>query len=372
MLCPENPEGNIEYKWKLMAEMSSEEIEKKKSQMLYRLKEGNGEAFYYIGIKDNGYMIGLDEKEWSQTFIILTNIFSSINCSYQILEKHFISYDNNIDNNRIEKYWYKILIQEKDKLPYIDIKIGIVGNVDSGKSTLIGVLTKGCQDNGRGLARTTILKHPHEKDTGRTSSIGHEIIGFDQEGKIIRQKKNGKTIKWNEMIEQSKKIITFYDLAGHEKYLKTTIYGLSSFNLDYCLVMVGANMGLNHMTREHIMVCLSLQIPIIIVFTKMDITPLHIQEENKRKIEMMCQRKIHKIPFYIKSIKDVHEWIRQKDSLLPIIEVSNVTLQNMSILEYLLSVTYPRMIHEYENKEFKLQIDGNYNITGFYIVNLFI
>ena len=33
------------------------------------------------------------------------------------------------------------------------IKIAVVGNVDSGKSTLVGVLTKGEKDDGRGLAR---------------------------------------------------------------------------------------------------------------------------------------------------------------------------------------------------------------------------
>ena len=33
------------------------------------------------------------------------------------------------------------------------VKIAVVGNVDSGKSTLVGVLTKGDKDDGRGGAR---------------------------------------------------------------------------------------------------------------------------------------------------------------------------------------------------------------------------
>jgi len=33
------------------------------------------------------------------------------------------------------------------------IKIAVVGNVDSGKSTLVGVLSKGEKDDGRGAAR---------------------------------------------------------------------------------------------------------------------------------------------------------------------------------------------------------------------------
>ena len=36
---------------------------------------------------------------------------------------------------------------------FIDMRIAVVGNVDSGKSTIVGVLTSGKLDNGRGLAR---------------------------------------------------------------------------------------------------------------------------------------------------------------------------------------------------------------------------
>ena len=49
-----------------------------------------------------------------------------------------------------------------------EIRIGILGNVDSGKSTIISVLKEHSLDNGRGLARASILKHPHEMESGRT------------------------------------------------------------------------------------------------------------------------------------------------------------------------------------------------------------
>lgn len=31
---------------------------------------------------------------------------------------------------------------------------------------------------------------------------------------------------WKEVVERSHKVINLVDLCGHEKYLKTTIYGL--------------------------------------------------------------------------------------------------------------------------------------------------
>ena len=53
-----------------------------------------------------------------------------------------------------------------------DVRIAVVGNVDSGKSTLVGVLTKGIADDGRGYARTKVFNFNHEVQNGRTSSIG--------------------------------------------------------------------------------------------------------------------------------------------------------------------------------------------------------
>ena len=63
----------------------------------------------------------------------------------------------------------------------------MVGNVDAGKSTLLGVLTHGELDNGRGTARQRLFRHKHEMETGRTSSIGNDILGFDRAGNVVNQ-----------------------------------------------------------------------------------------------------------------------------------------------------------------------------------------
>lgn len=56
-----------------------------------------------------------------------------------------------------------------------------MGSADAGKSTLLGVLTQGQLDNGRGRARLNMFRHLHEVQSGRTSSISHEILGFDSQ-----------------------------------------------------------------------------------------------------------------------------------------------------------------------------------------------
>jgi hypothetical protein len=72
-----------------------------------------------------------------------------------------------------------------------EVRCAVVGNVDSGKSTTLGVLTRGKQDHyvtffisdlragalddGRGRARVGLFRHKHEMETGRTSSVGMEV-----------------------------------------------------------------------------------------------------------------------------------------------------------------------------------------------------
>ena len=46
--------------------------------------------------------------------------------------------------------------------------------------------------------------------------------------------------------------MTFVDLAGHEKYLKTTVFGLTGHLPDFCLIVVGSNAGVIGMAKEHL------------------------------------------------------------------------------------------------------------------------
>lgn len=70
---------------------------------------------------------------------------------------------------------------------FLDLRVAVLGNVDSGKSTLLGVLTQGELDNGRGRARLNLFRHLHEIQTGRTSSISFEILGFNSKGEVRDQ-----------------------------------------------------------------------------------------------------------------------------------------------------------------------------------------
>lgn len=60
----------------------------------------------------------------------------------------------------------------------LDIRIMLLGDFESGKSTLIGVLTSGKNDNGKGLSRMKVLSHKHEVLSGQTSSLSHHVNNY--------------------------------------------------------------------------------------------------------------------------------------------------------------------------------------------------
>lgn len=68
----------------------------------------------------------------------------------------------------------------------IEVRVAVLGNADAGKSTLLGVLTQGSLDNGRGRARLNMFRHLHEIQSGRTSSISHEILGFNSQVILLK------------------------------------------------------------------------------------------------------------------------------------------------------------------------------------------
>jgi len=116
------------------------------------------------------------------------------------------------------------------------VRVAMIGNVDAGKSTLIGVLTNATLDDGRGSARSLVLKHRHEQENGRTSAVTVEIMGYKGEEQVLPTSRNHAQ-RWNEVMEKSDHSVTLIDLCGHERYLKTTLFGLTGLMPDYCLLV---------------------------------------------------------------------------------------------------------------------------------------
>lgn len=163
--------------------------------------------------------------------------------------------------------------------PTVEVRVAVVGNVDSGKSTLVGCLTKvrcmqahsgplsrlDCPtsptrfvrllcaqrvvDDGRGRARSLVFRFRHEQENGRTSSVATEVMGFTQGVQVPVDAKTSRAAAFQAVHAKADHSVTLVDLCGHERYLKTTVFGLTAMAPDYAMVIVGANMGVSKMTK---------------------------------------------------------------------------------------------------------------------------
>lgn len=197
------------------------------------------------------------------------------------------------------------------------VRIGLIGNVDAGKSTLLGLLTKlkpGEYDDGRGYARSKILKYPHEQSTGRTSSITKEHETFGD------------------------KIIEFVDLAGHEPYLKTTMSGLCGGCIDYAFLIVGANMGVGGMTKEHLNIALGLNIPVIVIITKIDISPVKKLKETMTELRSMLKLSGGKKFMVHVTDETSFKSCIETPKKTPVIQISCKSGHNIELLRHLISL----------------------------------
>lgn len=200
----------------------------------------------------------------------------------------------------------------------LELRVAVVGNVDAGKSTLLGVMTKGRLDDGRGKARVALFRHKHEIESGRTSSVGMEIMGFNPSGNEIMSDTppavgtsgsaapapapRKKDLSWDEICKEAAKIVGFIDLAGHEKYFKTTIGALSSASPDFVLLIIGANAGIVGMSKEHLSVSLALNVPVVCVVTKIDSTPPNVLDATLKQLSKILRSPgCRKHPVFVKS-----------------------------------------------------------------------
>eukprot|EP00531_Pseudo-nitzschia_arenysensis_P014931 CAMPEP_0116140122 /NCGR_PEP_ID=MMETSP0329-20121206/13671_1 /TAXON_ID=697910 /ORGANISM="Pseudo-nitzschia arenysensis, Strain B593" /LENGTH=672 /DNA_ID=CAMNT_0003635199 /DNA_START=223 /DNA_END=2241 /DNA_ORIENTATION=- len=450
---PENSSGNVEYKRQLL-NCTASRLEKLKTQMSYRLDEGNGSCVYRIGIEDDGCHSLIDYHACAETAKVLEYLARSLNAvvverkmiqnevvntakgvalgendavviiedsllgdgkeqifddpleapneeiqeatldktmgvhtrcdlTVQRIETHLLdpspiqkqSIKNSNKNNaeRIrkagedEKSDEPLLVGET--LSARNLRVAVVGNVDAGKSTMIGTLTSSLLDNGRGSSRTSIMKHRHEIESGRTSTASTHLMGFRSTGEAIAGNDSVRANRRkteDEIARESFRVITLMDLAGHEKYLKTTIHGVASGMADYALILVNSRHPPTHMTHHHLNLCVSFGIHVIIIFTKVDGCPEHAFQTSKSEVRKLLRRPdIGKKPFEIRKEEDIATCLGKLGSLAPMISTSCVTGEGIELLQKMLFALPKRRRHERKlQRSFEYLVDDIFNVPG--------
>ncbi|MEM2810463.1 MAG: GTP-binding protein [Candidatus Korarchaeum sp.] len=345
----------MEYKLKLEAG-SEERIERLVTQLNYRLNEGGGEAFYELGLTDDGVPLGLTEEEASESLKVMEEVTERLGAKFIIVRKERAS----------RGYVYELLIRRSLDLPPIQVSIALLGNVDAGKSTLKGVLVSGVLDDGDGFAMSQVVRYLHELKYRRSSSVSYHIVGFDDSGDSVNDKL--RSYDEAEIYLKSSKVITLIDLAGHERYLRTTLKGVMGSLPDYTALVVAANAGPIGSFREHMGISLVLGIPFFVVVTKVDMTPEDVLRRSLDSvINVLKLPGVNKVPLIVRDEKDCALAARNMPHgrIAPIFLVSNVTGDGLGLLKGFLNMLPQRIDWTgRQGGEFLSYVDDKFNVPG--------
>lgn len=130
--------------------------------------------------------------------------------------------------------------------------------------------------------------------------------------------------------------------------MKTTMFGLVGLMPDYSMILIGANMGVSKMTREHLGISLALGVPLFVVVTKIDIAPKNVYDETMATLEKILKSpQAGKNPIVVGGSEDEDVSVLAKAMpgkvVCPIFSVSNVTGEGIPKLKEFISLLTSRV-----------------------------
>lgn len=359
-LPPEDDEGSVEYKYKLVAP-APPRFGQLVTQLNFRLGEGGGQAVYEIGVEDDGTARGLSAADLAASLDTLQAMAAELDAEISVLR------EADGKEGRVAQVLVRKMPSSLEE--FQDVRIALVGNVDAGKSSLVGVLSgNGTLDNGRGLARSQVMTHRHELETGRTSALSQQIMGFGTDGSIVNYT-GVRQMGWAEIVRRSTKLVSLLDCCGHERYLKTTILGMSGYGIDYILLVVNANMAsMLRMCKEHLQIAIGLRLPVLVVITKIDLAPPNIYEQTLACLQRLLKSPgAKKLPVIVKTQEDVlmAQSNIVNDRVVPIFPMSSVTGEGLDNLRSFLNlVPSRRNWHDARDKPTEFSCDETFQVPG--------
>lgn len=300
------------------------------------LRESRG-ALYELGVSDDGTLAGLTEDEMRESIATLRTMAASLGCAVNVVRVVIVGdcewvepeeATTNItpsSSQAIKKA--KLWVAEALVTPNLgfrrnfrdsglsispwapttsstttsqgmgsltpQLRVTLTGPTTCGKSSLLGTLSTGTPDNGRGKSRLSLLKHPHEIVSGLTSSIAQELIGY-KKGEIINFAR-ADIESWLDVHDgaENGRLVFISDSGGHPRYRHSTLRGLLSWAPHWSILCIAADVddedafnkcetstasrafgSLNaqkELAQAHLTLSLKLNVPMVIVITKLDL-----------------------------------------------------------------------------------------------------
>ncbi|KAI8231971.1 GTP-binding protein 2 [Colletotrichum sp. SAR 10_96] len=304
------------------------------------LEESRG-ALYEIGVADDGTLVGLTKDEMDESITTLRVMAATLGCRVEILrhvivgECEWLETSELVDNvasqpaqiGRQARLWVvealvtpdfsakhslaeipesghrevkqspranePVVLPSRGRSTTDQLRITLTGPTTSGKSTLLGTLSTGTLDNGRGKSRISLFKHRHEVASGLTSSVAQELIGYKDHA--IFNFSQDHVESWIDIHDSAEngRLVFVSDSAGHPRYRRTILRGLFGWAPQWTVLCLaaddneasstkdGASSTANEvlgiagagvdLAKAHLELCLKLKTPLVIVITKLDL-----------------------------------------------------------------------------------------------------
>ncbi|KAI8965273.1 hypothetical protein F5Y11DRAFT_313515 [Daldinia sp. FL1419] len=353
---------------KLPEDIADLAVLEKPQQLLPGLEESNG-ALYELGVADDGMLVGLTKDEMDESMTTLKVMAASLGCRVEVQRMKAVgscewieSAPGLSDKVHIADLWVAEALvmpvmnaqsnrdSQKSQLDMAarrgasvteQLRISLIGPTTSGKTTLLGTLSNGTLDNGRGSSRINLLRHRHEVVSGRTSSIAQELVGYDNR-KIFNYNVDNIN-EWPDIHDRAEngRLVFLLDSAGHPRYQRTTLRALVGWAPHWTLLCIPANedgnlavgahslsgadgaMGVGiasmDLAMAHLDLCLKLAMPLAILITKSELGQRALLKD-KLNIVFTKVKAMGRIPKLLTSAA------RDEDNL---IEVSENDLQKV-------------------------------------------
>ncbi len=339
---------NTEFKRKLTrADLKTDRKQKLITRIRYLTCENPFEGVFLVGIEDIG------GKAWKIHGISESSLKTSEKVLTELCEEAAIEI---VEEERVETPQGMVGIYLLKRLADEEIKetcsINVAGRVNSGKSSLIGALVTGKPDNGSGSARSFLLIHPQEITRGQTADIHLAFMGFDVEGNTIYTDNPLSKEESARVLDQSVKVITFFDAPGHKEYSKTMIRSILGAGAQYGLVLIPGpeeanlirqeekNFGiprLDEITREHMILMSSQGAPFIVLISKTDKTS---PEDLELVMDVVRNslKEVGRIPVSVRSAEEIPPVVRElgNDVIVPLIQTSALDPGSLELITQLL------------------------------------
>ncbi|PNY27874.1 GTP-binding protein 2 [Tolypocladium capitatum] len=305
------------------------------------LEESRG-ALYEIGVSDDGTLVGLTKDEMNESIATLRVMAASLGCAVDVVRMVIVGdcewvesaelVNNSASAPAQETKHGKLWVAEALVTPNLglrndpqcaqsgsgdstdsraassprpvavpsrgssatpQLRVTLTGPTTSGKSSLLGTLSTGTLDNGRGKSRLSLLKHRHEMVSGVTSSIAQELIGYKDQA--ILNFSHGNVESWIDIHDcaDNGKLVFVSDSGGHPRYRRTVLRGLMSWAPHWSILCIAADAteeasggvgatpsaqddlgaaaaGVD-LVKAHLTLSLKLDVPMAIVITKLDL-----------------------------------------------------------------------------------------------------